>query len=80
MGVRTSCRSCRHCKPPNGLELGWCKLRQLPIHPDLASELWCHHWMARPSRLSAPNQSGNAATQQTFGNQQLSFIALTQEC
>jgi hypothetical protein len=33
------------------VELGWCQLRQLPIHPELAAELWCHHWTARPPRL-----------------------------
>ncbi len=31
--------------------MGWCRLRQLPIHPELASQLWCHHWTARPPRL-----------------------------
>ncbi len=51
MGIRPSCRSCRHCTPPAGVELGWCQLRQLPIHPELVAELWCHHWTARPPRL-----------------------------
>ncbi len=46
MGYRPSCRSCRHCTPGNGVEMGWCQLRRLAIHPDLASEVWCHHWMA----------------------------------
>ena len=31
--------------------MGWCQLRRLAIHPDLASELWCHHWMATTKRL-----------------------------
>jgi hypothetical protein len=26
----------------------------LPIHPDLAGELWCHHWTPRPPRLPLP--------------------------
>lgn len=51
MGNRSCCRSCRHCTPPTGAEPGWCQLRRLPIHPDLAGELWCHHWTARPPRL-----------------------------
>jgi len=51
MGNRSSCRSCRHCTPPAGAEAGWCQLRRLPIHPELASELWCHHWTPRPPRL-----------------------------
>lgn len=51
MGNRPNCRSCRHCTPPAGVELGWCQLRQLPIHPELVADLWCHHWTARPPRL-----------------------------
>lgn len=51
MGHRPSCRSCRHCTPPSGVEQGWCQLRQLPIHPELAGDLWCHHWTARAPRL-----------------------------
>ena len=31
--------------------MGWCQLRRLAIHPDLASEVWCHHWMAPTQRL-----------------------------
>ncbi|UPH89418.1 MULTISPECIES: hypothetical protein [Synechococcaceae] len=38
------------------MELGWCRLRKLPIHPELAGELWCHHWTARPPRLPVVGQ------------------------
>jgi hypothetical protein len=31
--------------------MAWCRLRELAIHPDLAGELWCHHWTARAPRL-----------------------------
>ncbi len=31
--------------------MGWCQLRRLAIHPDLASELWCHHWSAPAAAL-----------------------------
>jgi hypothetical protein len=31
--------------------MGWCQLRRLAIHPDLASELWCHHWTAPVAHL-----------------------------
>ena len=51
MGYRPSCRSCRHCTPPAGVEMGWCQLRRLAIHPDLASEVWCHHWTAPAAQL-----------------------------
>ena len=58
MGTRACCRSCRHCTPPSGVEMGWCQLRQLPIHGELASELWCHHWTARPPRLPVMGDGG----------------------
>ncbi|MGA0022789.1 MAG: hypothetical protein ACO3GW_11505 [Vulcanococcus sp.] len=51
MGKRPCCRSCRHCNQPSGAEMGWCQLRKLPIHAELAAEFWCHHWTARPPRL-----------------------------
>ena len=74
MGQRPCCRSCRHCLPPEGTQLGWCQLRQLPIHAELVAELWCHHWTARPPRLPvmAPLGSGTAEAQPD-GNQQLSL-------
>jgi hypothetical protein len=61
MGQRPCCRSCRHCTPPGAAEAGWCQLRQLPIHPDLASDLWCHHWTARPPRLPGLGGGGRSA-------------------
>ena len=79
MGVRPNCRSCRHCIPPASSELGWCKLRQLAIHPDLAGELWCHHWTARAPRLpSRPSLSGGASSPGA-GNQQLSLTAVLED-
>jgi hypothetical protein len=73
MGNRPNCRSCRHCTPPNGVDLGWCQLRQLPIHPELVADLSCHHWTVRPPRL--PVLSGSSPDQSLpgGGNQQLSL-------
>jgi len=39
--------------------MGWCQLRRLPIHPELAAELWCHHWTARPPRLPVMGDGTN---------------------
>lgn len=71
MGHRPSCRSCRHCTPPAGAQLGFCRLRQLAIHGELASELWCHHWMPRPPRLPAIGAAAGRAVALT--NHQLSL-------
>ncbi len=51
MAHQLSCRGCRHCQPPQAGAMGWCRLRQLAIHPELAGELWCPHWTARAPRL-----------------------------
>jgi hypothetical protein len=46
-----ACRSCRHCSSGRGRQPGWCRLRQLAIHPDLAGDVSCHHWTPRSPRL-----------------------------
>jgi hypothetical protein len=73
MGHRPSCRSCRHCTPPSGEQLGVCHLRQLAIHAELAADLWCHHWTPRPPRLpvTAPASTGNGTAGRS--NHQLSL-------
>ena len=79
MGHRPSCRSCRHCIPPRDGDLGWCQLRQLPIHAELVADLWCHHWTGRPPRLpSVPTGSGNPAPP-AHGNRQLSLAPLLKD-
>jgi hypothetical protein len=60
-----------------GAELGWCQLRQLPIHPELVTELWCHHWTARPPKL--PVMAPLAGTQGPSGNRQLSFSGMLRD-
>jgi hypothetical protein len=67
MPHRPSCRSCSHCSIPQGSSAGWCRLRQLGIHPELAAELWCHHWTARPPRLPATAASGGASGEPEAG-------------
>lgn len=71
MGTRPCCRSCRHGQPPLGADLGWCQLRQLPIHPELAAELYCHHWTARAPRSPLNADSSREAT--AAGPEQLSL-------
>jgi hypothetical protein len=51
--------------------MGWCRLRELAIHPDLAGELWCHHWTARAPRL--PTLSGGATSCRPPATRQLSL-------
>ena len=30
---------------------GWCRLRRLQVHPELARALFCHHWTPRSPAL-----------------------------
>ncbi|MFM7239281.1 MAG: hypothetical protein ACKOZN_06750 [Cyanobium sp.] len=55
MASQPSCRGCRHGQPPQNGAMGWCRLRQLPIHPELVAEVSCHHWTAREPRLPTLN-------------------------
>jgi hypothetical protein len=61
--------------------MGWCQLRQLPIHPDLVGELWCHHWTASPPRLPVLGTSGTDAQDEPtpLASQQLSLSGLPQD-
>ncbi|QNI72013.1 hypothetical protein CyaNS01_02920 [Cyanobium sp. NS01] len=76
MGHRPSCRSCRHCASSPGAAAGWCHLRRLAIHSAHSSELWCHHWTARPPRLplgdpqdpQADSNAGLASPDQTLAS------------
>jgi hypothetical protein len=81
MGKRPNCRSCRHCTPPKGAELGWCQLRQLSIHPDLVGDLWCHHWTASPPRLPTVGGAGEEASEASrpLMSRQLSFTGLPKD-
>ncbi|RZO09570.1 MAG: hypothetical protein EVB08_10655, partial [Synechococcus sp. MED-G135] len=49
------CHSCHHCTAStsgaSGPVVGWCRLRRLPVHAELARVAWCHHWTARPPSL-----------------------------
>jgi hypothetical protein len=49
-------------------------MRRLPIHPDLAGELWCHHWTARPPRL--PQLNERPAAEATVADRQLALADL----
>jgi hypothetical protein len=58
------------------MQLGWCQLRQLPIHPDLVAELWCPHWTARPPRLPSLNRLAPAESERPGREEQLSLAAM----
>ncbi|WP_286187838.1 hypothetical protein [Synechococcus sp. A15-28] len=44
------CRSCQHCSGAGTVE-GWCRLRRLAVHADVADLVVCHHWTPRSPQL-----------------------------
>ncbi|MCT0247681.1 hypothetical protein [Synechococcus sp. CS-205] len=78
MGQRPNCRSCNHCQAPeasiSGSEQSWCQMRRLAIHPELAGDLWCHHWTPRPPRL--PSVDPRVLTMPKPANRQLALTEL----
>jgi hypothetical protein len=49
-------------------------MRRLAIHPELAADLWCHHWTPRPPRLPSVDHSLVAIP--TPANRQLALTDL----
>jgi hypothetical protein len=82
MAQRPSCRSCRHCAPLSGAQVGcgwlagWCQMRQLTIPAELSGELWCPHWTSRPLRLPLTSQTTTPAAAGGPVDQQLSLSGM----
>jgi hypothetical protein len=53
-------------------------MRRVPIHPELAAELWCHHWTARTPTLFCPEERGGLAA--GSGIRQLDLADLLTAC
>ena len=53
--TQSSCQTCVHCTPPAATGSGWCRLRRLSVHSELANQVFCHHWTCRPPALPELN-------------------------
>ena len=53
--TQSSCQSCVHCTVPTATGSGWCRLRRLSVHAELANQVFCHHWTCRPPSLPELN-------------------------
>ncbi len=49
--TQSSCRTCAHCTLSAATGSGWCRLRRLPVHAELAGQVFCHHWTGRSPSL-----------------------------
>ena len=52
LAARLSCRSCQYCSGAGTVQ-GWCRLRRLEVHADVADLVVCHHWTPRSPELPA---------------------------
>ncbi|MAI95973.1 MAG: hypothetical protein CMN95_04565 [Synechococcus sp. MED650] len=50
MATSLCCRSCQHCSLSAGAG-GWCRLRRLDVHAEVADLVVCHHWTPRAPSL-----------------------------
>ena len=50
VSMRLCCRTCQHCSG-GGAVAGWCRLRRLEVHAEVADLVVCHHWTPRSPEL-----------------------------
>ncbi len=44
MSKKKCCRTCEHCGLSQAKADGWCRLRGIRVHPEVAVFAFCHHW------------------------------------
>ena len=53
MANNQCCRTGGHCVTNQSAGFGWCQLRKIRIHSEIAPLVFCHHWIK--SEPSLPN-------------------------
>ena len=51
MPTKECCRTCDHCLSSQSDSGGFCRLRKIKVHSDIAPFAVCHHWTRRPPSL-----------------------------
>ena len=65
MTAKKSCRSCNQCVSSHFDSFSWCKLRQIKIHSEISSFVFCYHWTKKEANLPKISEK--------LVNQQLDF-------
>ncbi len=74
MSFKECCKNCKHCVAPQVNTSGWCLLRKIQVHPEMAQFAFCHHWSSREPTLPTVGEKYlNHETQLDFGK---TFAAL----
>ncbi len=53
MSSKECCKSCKYSRALEISSNGWCLLRKIKLHSEIASIAFCHHWGQQDSSLSA---------------------------
>ncbi len=51
MSTKECCKTCQHCCAGQTTFDGWCRLRQIKVHSEIAPFAFCHHWTKRAPSL-----------------------------
>ena len=67
MTFQECCKTCKHCISKQTASYGWCQLRKIKVHPDIAQYIFCHHWSQQEPSLPKLEESN------LFRDKQLDF-------
>ncbi len=62
MSPKQCCRNCQHCADSRTELGGWCCLRQLSLHSEVAQFAFCHHWTEREPVLPTLSNSATESS------------------
>ena len=61
MPTKECCRTCNHCQLSQSQSFGWCRLRDIKVHQDIASFAFCYHWTKKsPALPKIENQTNES--------------------
>ena len=73
MPLQKSCKSCKYSKALESGSNGWCILRKIKVHSDIATYAFCHHWCQKEPSLPLLDQPNFKRDQQLdFGRELVS--------
>ena len=55
-----TCKTCKHCCVGQVPTDGWCRLRKIRVHREIALFAFCHHWTQRPPVLPNIQESSTS--------------------
>ena len=69
MSLKECCKTCKHCIcGQTSSSYGWCLLRKIKVHPEIAQLAFCHHWSTKePILPNVVEKDCNSDTQLDFG-------------